>query len=95
MFTPPDNLDQQAVKQVEDEVMHICNTCTDPDSLLVSAQPIWDWACQTLGKSPGELRHEIENHEIGETFPTKFLSEKDHLLKLPIVLLEHLHRHET
>ncbi|TSC84201.1 MAG: hypothetical protein G01um101416_1117 [Microgenomates group bacterium Gr01-1014_16] len=93
MFIPPEDLDQQAVKHVEEEIMLICNTCTDPYSLLLSAQPIWDWSCQVLGKPLSEIRHLIENHEIGETFPTKFLSEKDHLLKLPIVLLEHIHRH--
>lgn len=95
MFHPPDELNQSAVKLVEDEIMLICNTCTDLNALLVSSQPIWDWACQILGKAPSELRLEIENHEIGETFPSKFLSEKDHLLKLPIVLLEHIHRHEV
>lgn len=95
MFQPLDELNLPAVKQVEEEIMHICNTCTDPDSLLLSAQPIWEWASQVLGKPLSEIRHLVENHEIGETFPSKFLSEKDHLLKLPIVLLEHIHRHEA
>ena len=85
MFIPPDALDPQAVKQVEDEVMLICNTCTSPDALLVSAQPVWDWACRILGKPQSEIRHLIENHEIGQAFPSKFLSEKDHLLKHPIL----------
>ena len=93
MFSPPDQLDLPAVRQVEEEIMHICNTCTDSTQLLLSAQPVWDWACQALGKPQSEIRHLIENHEIGESFPSKFLSEKDHLLKLPIVLLEHIHRH--
>lgn len=93
MFQPPDELDLAAVRLVEGEIMHICNTCTDSDSLLLSAQPIWEWASQVLNKPLSEIRHLIENHELGEVFPSKFLSEKDHLLKLPIVLLEHIHHH--
>ena len=93
MFQPPDELSPAAVKQIEEEIMLICNTCTDSNSLLLSAQPIWEWSSQVLGKPLSEIRHLIENHEIGETFPSSFLSEKDHLLKLPIVLLEHIHRH--
>ena len=93
MFQLPDELNLSAVKLVEEEIMLICNTCTTPDALLVSSQPVWDWACRVLGKPLSEIRHLIENHEIGEIFPSKFLSEKDHLLKLPIVLLEHIHHH--
>ena len=92
MFTPPENFDLVAIRHIEDEIMHICNTGRDHHTLLISSHPIWEWACQVLNKPLFELRQEIEAHETGEEFATKLLSEKDHLLKLPLVLLEHLNR---
>ena len=92
MFIPPEDFNLLAIRHVEEEIMRICNTSNDHHQLLLSAHPIWEWACQVLHKPLLELRQEIEAHETGEEFATKLLSEKDHLLKLPLVLLEHLNR---
>ena len=89
----PDELTVASIHHVEDLVIAICNASTTPHQLLLSAHPIWEWACHKLDKSLPELRRDIEAHEARETFATPFLAEKDHLLKLPLILLEHLNRH--
>lgn len=80
------------IKQIEHQVIAICSHCTNLEDLNSAATPLWDWACQVLGKDLSKLRAQIESHETDEQFPTLFAEERDHLLKLPLVLLEELHK---
>jgi len=80
------------VKQLEAQVIHVCNHCKTLDELAHTSQPLWDWASQVLNISVDKLRGEIEAHETDEQFTDSYLEEKDHLLKLPLVLLEHLNQ---
>jgi hypothetical protein len=93
MFSSSAHLDPSVISELENQIIAICNSCPTLDQLVSSAQPIYDWACETLHKSLPELRHEIATHETDEQFPNQYLEEKDHLLKLPLILLEHLNPH--
>lgn len=90
-FTPPTELNLAAIRFLEEEIMDICNHCTTLEELQSAGQPVWDWACHYLHQTPHALRHDIETHEADEQFPTPFLEEKDHLLKIPLILLEKFH----
>jgi hypothetical protein len=89
---PHPHLTLDHVKQLEAQVIAICNHCTTLEELTSAGNPLWDWACQVLNTTPDKLRGEIESHETDEQFASKYLEEKDHLLKLPLVLLEHLNQ---
>ncbi|OGC93128.1 hypothetical protein A3D85_00400 [Candidatus Amesbacteria bacterium RIFCSPHIGHO2_02_FULL_47_9] len=93
MFHAPADLTLAAIRQVEEEIMTICNSCKTVEQLHSADLPVWTWACQVLKKPFDDLRREIESHETDEKFPDLYSEEKDHLLKLPIVLLEHVNRH--
>lgn len=82
-----------AIHDLEEKVIVVCNSSATLEELQASGKPLWDWACEVLEKPLDELRHEIETHETDENFPTEYLEEKDHLLKLPLVLLEELNSH--
>lgn len=88
MFTFPAHLDHSVVSDLENYIIEICNTCPNLESISVSSKSIWTWATEVLHKPEAELRHEIETHELDEHFPSPYLEEKDHLLKLPLLLLE-------
>ena len=87
-FSFPHRLNHAAVSHIENHIIELCRAYATYEDLCAASAPLWHWACQTLHKSPGELRHEIETHETDEHFPTPYLEEKDHLLKLPLLLLE-------
>ena len=80
------------IKELEAEVISICNHCKSFPELETAAKPYWDWACHALSITPAKLRHEIETHTTDEHFKDEYSEEKDHLLKLPLVVLEHLHQ---
>ncbi len=88
MFSYPAYLDRSVVSELEDQIIDICNSCPALDDLISSSAPVWEWACRILKMSASELRHRIETHETDEQFPSAYLEEKDHLLKLPLILLE-------
>jgi len=90
MFSYPAHLDHPVISELEDQIIEICNSCPALDSLVSSAQPLYDWACKILNKDMAHLRHEIETHETDEQFANQYLEEKDHLLKLPLILLSHI-----
>ena len=87
-FSCPQYLELSIVSELENAIIEICETCSDLTSFELAATPIWNWASQILAKSPEELRHEIETHETDEQFSDKYHEEKDHLLKLPLLILE-------
>lgn len=88
MFSYPAHIDYSVVSELENTIIEICNTCPNLESITSTSQPIWNWATQILQKTEAELRREIESHETDEHFPNQYLEEKDHLLKLPLLLLE-------
>lgn len=88
MFAFPARLDHAVVSDLENHIIDICRTAGDYESIRTASAPVWDWAVKILHKNEAELRHLIESHEADEHFPNQFLEEKDHLLKLPLVLLE-------
>jgi hypothetical protein len=88
LFSFPNYLDHSVISELENHIIDICNSCTNYDDIFTAAAPVWDWACAILKKEPQELRFEIETHETDEQFPTAYLEEKDHLLKLPLLLLK-------
>lgn len=90
MVHPHLNIDH--VKELEAKVIAICTHCRTLDDLTAASTPLWDWVSEALDISPDKLRGEIEAHETDEQFATQYLEEKDHLLKLPLVLLEHLNQ---
>jgi hypothetical protein len=92
MFSYPTHLDHQVVSDLESFIIEICNTCPNLEAITSASNPIWNWAGQLLHKTEGELRVEIESHEADEHFPNPYLEEKDHLLKLPLILLEHINQ---
>ena len=88
LFSFPDYLDHSVIGDLENHIIDICNSCTTYEDIITAGTPVWDWACVILKKEPQELRFEIETHETSEQFPTPYLEEKDHLLKLPLLLLK-------
>jgi len=88
MFNYPTHLDYSVVSELENHVIEILNTCPNIDSLVSTAQPLYAWAGNILQKHPDELRHDLFTHETHEHYPNLYLQEKDHLLKLPLILLE-------
>jgi hypothetical protein len=88
LFSFPDYLDNSVVSELENHIIDICNSCTTIEDIITAGTPVWDWACMVLKKDSRELRLEIENHETDEQFSTQYLEEKDHLLKLPLLLLK-------
>ena len=91
MSLPNTVLNTDNIRKIEDEVLLLCRHCQTLEELTDAGQDVWHWAAQTLHLSIEDLRGEVEVHALDEKFPTPFLEEKDHLLKIPIVLLEHLH----
>ena len=91
-MTPHPHLTIDHVKQLEAQVIQVCNNCKTLDDLQSTSAPLWHWACEVLNTSLDHLRGEIAAHETDEQFDTIYLEEKDHLLKLPLVLLEHLNQ---
>ena len=92
-FSFPSHLDHSVISDLENFIIEICNTCPNLESMTSASRPVWDWASLTLGRSESELRREIESHEADEHFPNPYLEEKDHLLKLPLILLERINLH--
>jgi hypothetical protein len=90
MFQYPAYLDHSVISDLENLIIEICNTCPGLDQLVNTASPVYEWAGKILHKTLPELRHEIESHEADEHFPNQYMEEKDHLLKLPLILLEHI-----
>jgi len=90
LFSFPNYLDASSVSELENSIIDICNTCKTYDEIKAASAPIWDWTSRVLQKPPDELRHEIETHETDEVFPDDYREEKDHLLKIPLLLLEKL-----
>jgi len=88
---PPPTLTTDTIRQIEDEILLVCRHCRTPEELEEAGIPIWDWACTVLQKPLDSLRVDIESHETDEQFPNKYLEEKDHLLKIPLLLLDKLH----
>jgi len=83
----PDN-----IRKIEEEVLLLCRHCKTSEEIVTAGKGIWEWSAQALAESLDELRSEVESHYMDEKFPDLFQEEKDHLLKIPVVLLEHLHR---
>jgi hypothetical protein len=88
LFSFPNYLDHSVISELENHIIDICNSCTNYEDIITASVPIWDWACVILKKEPQELRFEIETHETDEQFHNPYLEEKDHLLKLPLLLLK-------
>jgi hypothetical protein len=88
IFSFPDFLDHQVVSELENHIIDICNSCSSYEQITSASIPLWQWASQILGRDPKELRTEIETHYSDEQLSSPYLEEKDHLLKLPLVLLE-------
>jgi len=80
------------IKQLEQQVIAICTHCKTLEDLTVTSAPLWDWTSRVLNTSIDKLRLEIESHETDEQFSDAYSEEKDHLLKLPLVLLKHLNQ---
>jgi len=84
-------LSTENIRRIEDEVLLLCRHCKTYDELVSAGSSVWDWTASSLKTTVDELRGEIETHSMDEKFPNKFQEEKDHLLKIPIILLEHYH----
>lgn len=80
------------IKEVETQVLSICNEEKTLPDIIEASNHLWNWVSQITELSIDKLRAEIETHETDEHFPNPFAEERDHLLKLPIVLLEILHK---
>lgn len=89
MIDPNAQLSAKTIREVEDQLMRLCSEAKTIDDLQI-AHPLWEWAANSTGRTVAELRQEIESHETDEKFDTEFLEEKDHLLKLPLILLSHI-----
>lgn len=89
-FSYPNYLEPSIISELENSVIEICNTCKNYLDISRESAPLWQWAGTLLKKTPEELRHEIETHEADEHFLDAYNEERDHLLKLPILLLEHI-----
>jgi hypothetical protein len=90
MFSFPSHFDYAVLSELENHIIEICNTCKNVDQIIDASAPIWTWASEIIPEPIAELRHEIETHEASEHFPDRYSIEKDHLLKIPLLLLEHL-----
>jgi hypothetical protein len=88
LFNFPNYLDHSVISELENHIIDICNSCSTSDEIIAAATPVWEWAGKILNKNLEDLRFEIETHETDEQFPTQYLEEKDHLLKLPLLLLK-------
>ena len=91
MSLPNTELNSENIRKIEDEILLICRHCKTLDELKSAGVSVWEWASAVLNTSPDEFRGEVELHSMDERFPDKFSEEKDHLLKIPIILLERLH----
>ncbi len=91
MTTP--TLTLAAVKHLEEQVMLIYRHARNQTELESESASLWDWAARALDKPLDQVRREIAGHATDEEFPDAFHEERDHLLKLPLYLLEHLNRH--
>lgn len=91
MSLPSPSLNPENIHKLEDEILLVCRHCKTHQELVASAAHLWDWSAQTLKTSVEDLRSEIETHAQDEKFADAFSEEKDHLLKLPLILLEHYH----
>lgn len=91
MSLPDTKLTTENIRKIEDEILLLCRHCKTLDELTSASETVWNWSAKVLNTSVDEFRGEVELHETDERFPDKFLEEKDHLLKIPLVLLEHLH----
>ncbi len=92
-FAYPDYINPSVVSSLENAVIEICNSCHNFDQFKTDADPLWQWAGQVLHKSTEELRREVETHSTDEHFSDPYQEEKDHLLKLPLILLEEINHH--
>ncbi len=88
LFSYPTKIDHNVIYDLENHIIDICNSCTTAEEIIAAGTPLWDWASGMLQKDPQTLRFEIETHETDEQFPTVYLEEKDHLLKLPLLFLK-------
>jgi hypothetical protein len=86
VFSFPAYLDHQVISELENHIIDICNSCQTFEQINTASAPIWDWACSVLQTNIRELKS--ETHESHEHFSDAYLEEKDHLLKLPLILLE-------
>jgi hypothetical protein len=87
-FSYPAYIDRTVISELENAIIEICTTCKTLEEIKTQSASIWSWASKVLAKSNDELRFEIESHEQDESFPDPYLEEKDHLLKLPLLILE-------
>lgn len=89
-FSYPAYLDRSVISELENAIIDICTNCKTVEEIKTQSSSIWSWAGKVLSKPIDELRFEIESHEQDESFPDPYLEEKDHLLKLPLLILEKL-----
>ena len=82
-----------AVKHLEEQVMLIYRHAKTLEELESESASLWQWAAKVLDQPLNHVRQEIAAHHTDEVFPDQFHEEKDHLLKLPLYLLEHLNKH--
>jgi hypothetical protein len=82
-----------AVKHLEEQVMLIYRHAKNLDELTTESASLWDWAAKSLDLPLEKIRSDVANHYTDEQFSDHFHEEKDHLLKLPLYLLEHLNKH--
>lgn len=82
-----------AIKHLESQVMLIYRHAKTLSELESESSSLWQWASKNLNKPVEEIRSEIAAHHSDEQYSDQFKEEKDHLLKLPLYLLEHLNHH--
>jgi hypothetical protein len=82
-----------AIKHLESQVMLIYRHAKSLSELEQESASLWSWASKSLNRPVEEIRGEISAHHTDEQFSDQFKEEKDHLLKLPLYLLEHLNKH--
>ena len=92
MFSFPAHFDHAVISELENHIIEICNTCKTYETISAAAAPVWNWASMIIPEPIAQLRHEIETHEASEYFPEQYSIEKDHLLKIPLLLLELLNK---
>jgi hypothetical protein len=80
------------IKEVESQVLSICKQHQTLDDIKQASSHLWEWVSTLTGLTVEEIRSQIETHETDEQFPTAVAEERDHLLKLPLVLLEIIHK---
>ncbi len=91
MSLPNLDLTTENIRKIEDEILLLARHCQTYDEIMSAGTTVWDWSAKVLKMEIDDLRGEVETHALDEKYPDKFQEEKDHLLKIPLVLLDHLH----